>query len=116
MINYAVIPFYSSTFAQPSGTTLWNFLNEERTIGKMMAASFYQKPAVEPLASDLLALFPEESRDGVFTDTCKRMIGHMARQVMEFHRYELSLEEEPMPDNALFKKGAIYAAALAGRQ
>jgi hypothetical protein len=116
MSNYAVIPFYSGTFSEPSGTTLWNFLNEERTIGKMMAASFFKKPAVEPLASDLLALFPEESRNGVFTGTCKQMIGHMAKQVMESHGYELSAEDEPTPDNALFKTGAIYAAALAARQ
>ena len=115
MTNYAVIPFYSITFTQPSGATLWNFLNEERTIGKMMAASFFKKPAVEPLASDLLALFPAECRGGVFTNTCKQMIGHMARQVMESHGYELSAEDEPMQDNALFKTGAIYAA-LAGVQ
>ena len=52
---------YAQTFARPSGPIIWNFLNEERTIGKMEAASFFSWPSVEPLASDLLGLyFPEE--------------------------------------------------------
>lgn len=86
-------------------------MNEERAIGKMMAASLYKKPAVESLASDLLALFPEESHDGIFTETFKRMIGHMAGQIMEFHGYEPSAEDKEMPGNALFKRGAVYAAS-----
>jgi hypothetical protein len=111
MITYAVVPFYSSTFSEPSGAIIWDFLNEERTIGKMMAASFYKKPAVEPIASDLLALFPEESRDRVFSENCKQMIGHMTKQVMKSQGHELSTEDGPISDNPLFKTGAIYAAS-----
>jgi hypothetical protein len=108
MTNYKVAPFYQTTFAQPSGATIWNFLNAERTIGKMVAASFYNRPAVEPLALDLIALFPVESRDAVLDETCKRMIGHMARQVMEAQGLQLVIEDAPISDNALFKTGATY--------
>jgi hypothetical protein len=109
MDNYNVAPFYAKTFARPSGPIIWNFLNEERTIGKMEAASFYSRPSVEPLASDLLALdFPEEIGAEVLNDTCGRMIGHMVRQVMEAQGYAVIDEDVPMSGNALFLKGACY--------
>jgi hypothetical protein len=109
MDNYNLAPFYAKIFARPSGPTIWNFLNEERTIGKMEAASFYSRPSVEPFASDLLALdFPGESSAEVLNDTCCRMIGHMVRQVMEAQGYTVVDEEVPMSGNALFLTGACY--------
>jgi len=114
MNNYNVAPFYESTFARSSGPTIWNFLNDERTIGKMEAASFYKRPGVEPLALDLLALnFPEERSAEILNDTCKRMIGHMVRQVMEAQGYRPVGEDVPMPDNALFKTGTCYERGVA---
>lgn len=109
MDNYNLAPFYAKTFARPSGPIIWNFLNEERTIGKMEAASFYSRPSVEPLASDLLALdFSGESIADVLNDTCCRMIGHMVRQVMEDQGYVVVDEDVSISGNALFLTGASY--------
>ena len=109
MDNYNLAPFYAKTFARPSGPIIWKFLNEERTIGKMEAASFYSRPSVEPLASDLLALdFPGEISAEVLNDTCSRLIGHMVRQVMEAQGYIVVDEDVPISGTALFLKGACY--------
>lgn len=106
MDNHSLAPFYAKTFALPSGPIIWNFLNEERTIGKMEAASFYSRPSVEPVASDLLALdFPGESSAEVLNDTCCRMIGHLVRKVMEAQGYIAVDEDVPMSGNALFLRG-----------
>jgi hypothetical protein len=70
----------------------------------MEAASFFKHPAVEPLASALLEKFNPE----ILHDACKRMIGHMVRQIMEVQGFNLVTENVPMSGNALFSTGACY--------
>jgi len=70
----------------------------------MEAASFLNRPAVEPLASDLLEEFSSE----ILQDTYKQMIGHMVRQVMALHGYLLIRRDVRIFGNVVFSTGACY--------
>ena len=103
VITYDPGPF-ASLFERAPGPDIWAFLNRERTIGKMEAASFLTRPAVEPLASDLLEEFSSE----ILQDPYKQMIGHMARQIMEVHGYVIVRRDVRMFGNVVFSTGACY--------
>jgi hypothetical protein len=115
MSHYRTARFYVSTFAKPSGRMIWSILNHERTIGEMVAASRYNRPAVEPISLRLLASLPEESRDDLMDHRCRRMIGHMVKQVMESKGYQLDRWDVPISDNVLFTRGACYKRSNSGR-
>jgi hypothetical protein len=104
MTTYKPAPQFASLFASAPGVHIWNFLNSERILGKMQAAAFFERPAVEPLASDLLKEFGAE----VQPDEYHQMIGHMAKQVMEANGYVLIRTDVPISRNEMFSRGACY--------
>ena len=95
---------FASLFARAPSPDIWAFLNSERTIGKMEAASFLTRPAVEPLASDLLEEFSSE----ILQDPYKQMIGHMVRQIMEAHGHIIVRRDVRIFGNVVFSTGACY--------
>ena len=95
---------FASLFARAPGPDIWVFLNKERTIGKMEAASFLMRPAVEPLASDLLEEFGSE----ILQDPYKQMVGHMVRQIMEAHGHIIVRRDVRIFGNVVFSTGACY--------
>lgn len=103
MTKYNPGPF-TSLFESAPGPDIWSFLNSERTIGKMEAASFLKRPAVEPLASDLLKEFSSE----ILQDPYKQMIGHMVRQIMKTHGHVLVRRNVRILGNVVFSTGACY--------
>jgi hypothetical protein len=103
MTPYNPGPF-SSLFERPPGPDIWAWLNREKTLGKMEAAAFLARPAVEPLASDLLEEFSSE----ILQDPYKQMIGHMVRQIMEAHGYSLVRRDVRIFGNVVFSTGACY--------
>lgn len=103
MIKYTPGPF-ASLFERPPGPDIWAWLNRDTTIAKMAAASFLTRPAVEPLASDLLEEFSSE----ILQDSYKQMIGHMVRQIMEAHEYTLVRRDVRIFGNRVFSTGACY--------
>jgi hypothetical protein len=105
--DYKPGPFAKS-FDRPPGPEIWAYLNLERTIGKMEAASFLTRPAVEPLAPDLLEEFGSE----ILQDGYKQMIGHMVRQVMETQGYAIVRRDIRIFGNVVFSTGACYAPAV----
>jgi hypothetical protein len=114
MTTYKAAPQFASLFANAPGPNIWNFLNSERTIGKMKAAAFFKHPAVEPLASDLLAEFGAEFPAEIQQDGYHQMIGHMVKQVMEADGYELVRTDVPMSKNEMFSTGACYGRKQEG--
>ena len=96
---------FAAIFQRPPGGDIWSFLNRERTLGKMEGASFLNRPAVEPLASDLVEEFSSE----ILQDVYKQMIGHMVRQIMEGHGYNLVRRDVRIFGNLVFSTGACYS-------
>jgi hypothetical protein len=74
----------------------------------MEAASFLKRPAVEPLASDLLKEFSSE----ILQDPYKQMIGHMVRQIMEANGHILVRRDVRIFGNVVFSTGACYGREL----
>jgi hypothetical protein len=103
-LDYEAGPF-ASLFERPPGTAIWDFLNGERIVGKMEGASFLDRPAVEPIASDLLEEFGSE----ILQDPYKQMVGHMVRQIMEAHGYRLVRRDVRIFGNVVFSTGACYS-------
>lgn len=98
---------FASLFARAPGPGIWAFLNSERTIGKMEAASFLTRPAVEPLASDLLEEFSSE----ILQDPNKQMIGHMVRQIMEAHGYIIVRRDVRIFGNVVFRREPVMVVS-----
>jgi hypothetical protein len=95
---------FARSFERAPGPEIWEFLNRESTLGKLEAASFLNRPAVEPLASDLLEEFSSE----ILQDSYKQMIGHMVRQIMEARGYTLVRRDVRIFGNVVFSTGACY--------
>ena len=113
MDNFNLPPKYNpgpftSLFERAPGPDIWSFLNRERTIGKMEAASFLKRPAVEPLASYLLKEFGSE----ISQDSYKQMIGHMTRQIMEADGHTIIRRDVRIFGNVVFSSGACYGREL----
>jgi hypothetical protein len=89
------------------GRRLWAKLNEEKSVWAMEVASKLRRPAVEPLGDDLLAEFGNVVRKR----RIKQMIGHMARQIMEAHGYELAAQRIPIRFSRLFSTASRYQPA-----
>lgn len=70
---------FRSLFITALGGDLWQFLNEDRVLARLIAFSEADKPAVQGIEELLLERFG----DAVCADRVKQMIGHMIRQVME---------------------------------
>ncbi len=98
-------PFYADIFDTDLGRKLWDFINEGSTIDLMKDASDRGRPAVEPLQEDLLKRHEQE---GVREKRIKRMIGLMARQVLErsgYNKLESRIQVKPQ---RLFESGSTY--------
>ena len=71
---------------------------------RMRCASKRGKPAVKPLAEDLVKEFAPD----IFHHRVRQMIGHMTRQVMEANGYVLDRTRGYISNPVLFKTGATY--------
>ena len=87
------------------GEALWKWLQQSENITIMATASFLHRPAVEPLAPQLIAQFPEVLR----IHSVRQMIGHMIRQIMQAQGYHLDRTNVKIvrPD-CIFRRGATY--------
>jgi len=73
---------------------LWRFMKRPDNVVRMETASFFRRPAVEPLSPGLLEAFGPE----VGEDRFKQMIGHMARQIMEAMGYRIEQLERRLEE------------------
>lgn len=82
-------PYNAGHFADVAQTDLgkqvWSWLNEHDNVIRMETASELGRPAVEPLATRLVAHFGQPVRE----DRIKQMIGHMVRQLLEARGFSL---------------------------
>jgi hypothetical protein len=103
---------FSDLANTPLGQKVWHFLNDPENVNKMMAVSDVGKPAVAGLGSreHLVTILGEE----VATDRWKRTIGHMVRQIMERHPYELVSQGQQVKviGDSMFSKGSRYRRRL----
>ena len=76
---------FEAFFHSHRGPEIWAYLQSPDMILRMKTASYLGKPAVEPLSPALLRQFGGE----ITQDRYKQMIGHMVRQIMEHHGYQL---------------------------
>ncbi len=88
----------------PLGRDLWSFLNEPDNVLRMETASELDRPAVEPLATRLVARFGEDVR----AHRVKQMVGHMARQVMRRRGFALDKQGVRVRTGDLFTRGSCY--------
>ncbi len=86
------------------GNALWRFLNERENVLRMETASELGQPAVAALATRLVETFGDEIREHRF----KRMIGHMARQIMERHGLVLDAQNVRVRAGDLFTRASRY--------
>ena len=93
----------------PLGIKLWEFLNQRDNIIRMETAVDLNKPAAEAVARVLI----EEFREDVRPDRVKQMIGHMIRQIMEAHGYQLDSQNITVSqDRRLFTKATRYRPGM----
>jgi len=91
------------------GRDLWQFLNERDHVLRMETASELSRPAVEAVATRLVAEFGDDVRD----HRVKRMIGHMARQVMEHRGFVLDAQNVRVRTGDLFTRASRYKRYVA---
>lgn len=94
---------FSTLYATDLGRRLWEFLNRDEIVARLETASELGKPAVEGISEQLLDAFREDA----LPDRVKQMIGHMTRQVMEHHGWEIDLSQVRIL-GVPFAKGARY--------
>jgi len=85
------------------GVELWEFLTQHDNIIRMETASDLSKPAVKALTRHLLEKFGDQVRGF----RVKQMIGHMIRQIMECHNYDLE-QRNVLVNDGLFNKATRY--------
>ena len=86
------------------GLDLWAFLNEHDNVVRMETASELGQPALAALATRLVAKFGDDVRQ----HRVKRMLGHMARQVMEHHGFVLDAQNVRVRVGDLFTRASRY--------
>ena len=91
------------------GKQLWEFLNKHDTFIRMETATHLNRPAVEGIAQELKLRFYEDLKktDPDFLRK-KQMIGHMTKQVMAEHGYEVFMKNTRVITSDLFSKGTKY--------
>ena len=104
MTEYKPATFYARAFATPSGRATWELLSGDQIIHKMVEAVANKRPSVEAVAIDLLV----HMETNLSNDTYKKMVGHMVKQIMGEHGFEVSKKNVRTPNNPLFKTGAYY--------
>ena len=86
------------------GKDLWAFLNTHDNVVRMETAVELGKTPAEALAKALVENFDDDVR----VDRVKQMIGHMIRQVMENHGFQLSTQNRKVGNSRLFTKASSY--------
>ena len=85
------------------GQKLWEFLNDHDNLIRMKTASDLKKPAAQALSKHLLLTFGNQIKDL----RTKQMIGHMIKQIMEYHGYVVD-QRNVLVDDGLFNKATRY--------
>jgi len=100
-------PYDPGTFAQlfgeSRGQRLWAKLNTREYISCLETTTALHQPAVKGIEEPLLRDFGAD----VMEDRVKQMIGHMVRQVMERHGYEVEQQKVKI-DSIPFYAGTRY--------
>lgn len=94
---------FAKNFNSPEGIgrKLWDFLNEQDSITRLVTATELGRPAVEGVANKLFDRFGYI----VTFDRNKQMTGHMVRQIMERLGYKLDAQ------NVLARAGGVFTRA-----
>lgn len=83
---------------------IWSFLNERKTIQKMINVSNLNRPAAEGIAHDLFNKFGI-----VFVDRVKMCIGYLIKQVMENNGFHWISKGHKLKQNPIFNKASKYS-------
>jgi hypothetical protein len=104
---------FRTLYESEAGQDVWQILILPENIIRMETATFLEQAAVEPLGPELL------NRPGLGTwvndDRVKQMIGHMARQIMEYLGYEIDRPGLRIMRHGLFTTAARYRRRTKGR-
>lgn len=94
---------FSQLFGEPRGQRLWSKLNTAEYLYCLETATALHQPAVKGIEEPLLRDFGQD----VIEERFKQMIGHMVRQVMEHHGYEIDQKKVKI-DSIPFYAGTRY--------
>jgi hypothetical protein len=97
----------------PMGRRLWLFLNTADNVLRMETACELGRPAIEAVANLLDEEFGPEIRAHGAKDRWKQMIGHMTRQVLERHGFQVDMQGVRVGRGELFFKGTRYRLTAA---
>lgn len=97
---------FDNSYNTPLGRRMWAFLNEQRTIDAMLVATSLGKPALGGIEQMLLESFGGDIEE-LIADRFKQMIGHMVRQVMAFHGFEIE-QQDVKVTSAIFSRATRY--------
>lgn len=86
------------------GKDLWEFLNKKDNIIRMETATEFGKTAAEAVSKQLVEKFGNDVR----VNRVKQMIGHMIRQIMEYHGYQIGSQNVKVSIKRLFTKASKY--------
>lgn len=92
------------------GRELWEFLNEPDNVLRMRTASELERPAVEAVAPYLEERF---GRDAIAPDRVKQTIGHMVRQILERHGFQVDAQGLRVRGGTVFSKATRYRLTAA---
>lgn len=94
---------FAQLFGEPRGQRLWATLNTPEYVSCLETATALHQPAVKGIEEPLLRDFGAD----VIEDRFKQMIGHMVRQIMERHGYEVAQQKVKI-DSIPFYAGTRY--------
>lgn len=94
---------FTQLFGELRGQRLWAKLNTREYISCLETATALRQPAIKGIEELLLRDFGAD----VIEDRVKQMIGHMVRQVMERHGYEVDQQKVKI-DSIPFYAGTRY--------
>jgi hypothetical protein len=92
------------------GKQLWDFLNRYDSFIRMETASLMNRPAVEGIVKPLKERFQSEltNYDASQLMRIRQMIGHMTKQIMAKHEYEVKMRNVKVLTGNFFNKGTRY--------
>ncbi|VTU42299.1 hypothetical protein [Variovorax sp. RA8] len=94
--------------ADPAAQCAWRLVNEDGFFQEMAEATRNGRPALEPGQARLARALPELQADDETARHLKRMIGRMARQVMEREGFVFEPGSVPISEPILFLTAAPY--------
>ncbi len=90
------------------GKKLWQFLNEEKSLIKMEAASDIERPALEPLQKDLKNIVDKYDLDTNKLISYKQLIGVMCKDILLRNGFQLVKTGVKIRKEIFFKTAALY--------